>query len=87
MGPLRPDKTPTGRIPFQLLNRSGRAVEAGDGHVGVEGWTVGTYIDGLFQTQSVGGTSSICLQSEKVFRCRPAMAHSHSLAGTTSWPT
>ena len=37
------------RIPFQLSYRSGRAVKAGDGHIGVDGWTLGTYIHGLFQ--------------------------------------
>lgn len=25
------------------------AVEAGDGHIGADGWTLGTYIHGLFQ--------------------------------------
>ncbi len=49
MGSSRARRNSEGRIPFHISYRSGRAVEAGDGHLGAHGWTLGTYIHGLFQ--------------------------------------
>ena len=49
MGSSKTGRNSEGHIPFQLSYRSGMAVEAGDGHIGADGWTLGTYIHGLFQ--------------------------------------
>ncbi len=36
------------RTPFRLSTRSGHPIDAGDGMIGGDGWTLGTYVHGLF---------------------------------------